>query len=76
MRKRHYFSYHSESRKEEKILHQRHEFYTLELPLIKLGENKYCNLKIVHFEKKDQKIKTFLHVMTTFHNFAIKIETG
>ena len=36
MRKGHYLSYHSKSYKEEKILHQRHESYKFELPLIKL----------------------------------------
>ena len=34
----HYFNYHSRSYKEEKMLHQRHEFYTFELPLIKLNQ--------------------------------------
>ena len=36
--KEYYFSYHSRSCKEGKILHQRHEFYTFELPLIKLNQ--------------------------------------
>ena len=36
IRKLHYYSYHSNSCKEEKILHQKHESFTLKLPLIKL----------------------------------------
>ena len=35
--KRHYFSYHSDSCKNDKILHQKHESFTFELPLIKLS---------------------------------------
>ena len=31
---------------------------------------------MVHFEKKDQKVKTFLHFMTALHNFSLKIETS
>ena len=37
IRKRHYFIYHSDSCREDKILHQKHESYTFELLLIKLS---------------------------------------
>ena len=57
--KRNYYSYHSNSYKEDKILHPKHASYTFHLPLIKLSWldkywaiKKCCNLKKAHFEKK------------------------
>ena len=43
-----------------------------------LGKKKCCNIKNVHFKKKDLKklkTKTFLHFITTFRNFAFKVES-
>ena len=37
MGKRHYFDYQSNSCKEDKIFHQKHQSYTFKLPLIKLS---------------------------------------
>ena len=55
--KRHCLCYHSNSCKDDKILHQNHECFTFELLLIKLnwwigtkGKKKCCKLKKVHFE--------------------------
>ena len=41
------------------------------------GGMKYRNLKNIHFQKKDTKVKneTILHFMTTFLNFALRIQT-
>ena len=42
-----------------------------------LGEIKFWNLKIEHFEKKSSKIGksiAILHFMITLHNVALKIE--
>ena len=36
-KKRYYFSYHRNSCKEDKILHQNHDFFTFKVPLIKLS---------------------------------------
>ena len=81
MGKRHYFSYHSNSYKEEKIFHQKYESFTFELPLIKLSwPDKYharknvVTSKIYILRKKVQKQKPFLHFMTNFHNFSPKTE--
>ena len=45
---------------------------------IKYHKIKYHNLKNVNFKKKGAKDKnvTILLFMTTFHNFAFRIETG
>ena len=59
-----------------------HESYRCVLPLKKnelIGQvqgEKIChNHKTVHVEEKGLKVKKhFLHFMTTFHNFAVKIE--
>ena len=51
--------------------------YRYVLPLKNLGEKNCRNLKNIHSEKKGRKVKiTFLKVMNTFHNFALKIETS
>ena len=42
------------------------------------GEIKYCNLKIIDFERKARKLKSIkiLHFMIVFDKFALKIETS
>ena len=45
--------------------------------LINVIGEKILHFKKKHFVKKSSKVKkTFLHFMTAFHNFAIKIETS
>ena len=47
------------------------------LPLKNIGEKNCRNLKNKKKKKKGRKVKiTFLKVMNTFHNFALKIETS
>ena len=43
-----------------------------------LDEKKCWNLKNIHLEEKGPGVKyiTFLHLITTFHNYALKIENG
>ena len=82
MLKKRYFSY-SNSCKEDRVSHQKHESFTFELPLIKLsGLDKYKaaknidNSKRYIFSKRLQKLKNIF----TFHDylpqFALKIETS
>ena len=64
-KKRHYFSYHSNSCNDDKISHQKHESFTFELPLIKL---RYIfSQRVQNFIKKN--------FMTVVHNCNLKIET-
>ena len=82
--KRHILSHTSNDYKEEKMLHQKHESYRFELPLKKIVSwlEKCYSTKNVAISKilgkKAQKFKNiiFLHFTTTFHNFALNIETG
>ena len=74
MGKRHYFSYHSNSCKEDKIFYQKHESFTFEIPLTKLSWLDTCNTtenvatsKRYNFTKRAQKLKTTFH-----NNFALK----
>ena len=67
--------------KEDNILHEKHEPFTFELPLMKLSwlerykaTKKVAILKRYIFSKRVQKSKNI--VMTTFHNFVPKIENG
>ena len=76
-KKRHCFSYHSNSCKEYKILHQKHESFTFEIPPTKLSWLNKCNAtknvatsKWYILSKRAQKVKT------TFHNFVLNVETG
>ena len=56
--------------KREKILHQKHESYTFELPMIIVISERYI------FRKRPKSLKTFFYFMTNFHNFALKTEAG
>ena len=54
-KKRDYFSYYSNSSKEENLLHQKHESFTFELPLTELtgkvqGNKNSCNIEKVYFQ--------------------------
>ena len=41
------------------------------------GEKKYHHLKYVHFQETNQKLENiYLHSRTTFHNFALIIQTS
>ena len=82
-KKRHHFNYHGNSCKEDTILHQKHSSFTFKLPIIELSwldmykATKTVATSKVHFKKKAAKVKkVFLHFMTTFDNFTLKIETG
>ena len=79
--KKQFLSYHSNSCCDKNKLNEKHESYRFKLPLKKLAwldHIKFYNLKNVHFKKNCAKVKTIttLHFMTTFHNFAPRIETG
>ena len=57
--------------------HQKHVAYRFEPPMKNLSKKKCFNIKNKQFEKKDPRFEnTIFTFMTTFHNFAIKIESG
>ena len=85
MGKNNYFSYHSNSSKEENILLQKHESFTLELPLIKFSwsekykakkkkKNALISKKYI-FSKRVRK-GPLLHFMTSVYISIVKIEKG
>lgn len=50
----------------------------IELTRQVLSQEKFCNIENVNFDKNGSKVEnsTFLHFMTSFHNFSLILETG
>ena len=76
-----HFSYQCNSCRQNKIFHQKRASYTFEITMIKLNwldkhlpRKNYATLKRFVLRKSAKKLKTILYFMTTFHNFAFKID--